>query len=146
MNMFASAQRPGMAKGFGLGMVAVLLAYAGLYGWVSANGPGARAEREGKLVSRTVSIERVLPINPPIEGHGTAIETRPVYGPPATALPDEVHTTGTAHAPAEPVPAPEEAHAEVPTPDKAPEVIPEPTQDVLLKDVKNIRMVCALRL
>ena len=64
MNVFASAHSQGIAKGFGMGMAVVLLAYAGLYGWSYTAGPEVRKEIEGKLVSRTVMIDRVLPINP----------------------------------------------------------------------------------
>lgn len=79
MNPEAAIQSRGIAKGFGLGMAAVLLAYAVLYGWASMRGPEVRAEREGKLASRTIVIDRVLPINPPIEQLGE------IQGPPKPA-------------------------------------------------------------
>lgn len=49
-------------KAFAAGMVVVLLAYAGLAVWITQAGPGVRALREASLPSRTVLIERALPL------------------------------------------------------------------------------------
>lgn len=72
-----------------MGMIALLLLYGGLFAWVAMNGPAAREHREGQLVSRTVMIERVLPMDPTL--------LAPVQGPPAP--PAKVETPATeAHA------------------------------------------------
>lgn len=50
-------------KNLVLGSAAVLLAYAGLMGWAQISGPVAVSARQERLVSSTVIIERVLPLN-----------------------------------------------------------------------------------
>ena len=71
MSILTSDQNRGIAKGFGLGMGAVLLAYAGLFSWASIHGPEAVKAHEDKLVSRTVVMERVLPISPALKPEAT---------------------------------------------------------------------------
>lgn len=71
----SSPQGRGIAKGFGVGMIALLLLYGGLFAWTTMNGPTARENREEQMVSRTVMIERVLPMDPAL--------LTPVQGPPA---------------------------------------------------------------
>ncbi len=97
-----SPQGRGIAKGFGVGMIALLLVYGGLFSWVTMNGPTAREHREGQMVSRTVMIERVLPMDPAL--------LAPVQGPPAptakTEHPAEESPTTVESSKPEPVATP----------------------------------------
>ncbi len=72
MSILTSDQNRGIAKGFGLGLGAVLLAYAGLFSWASIHGPDVVKAHEDKLVSRTVVMERVLPITPALKADTAA--------------------------------------------------------------------------
>ena len=131
MNVLASAHSQGIAKGFGMGMAVVLLAYAGLYGWTHTAGPEVRKEIEGKLVSRTVMIDRVLPINPPIQKPLAAAVIPPT---PITPVVDEQAVVAPV------APAPEIPAAPI-KPDPVAEPVPEPApvvvEDETLKDIKK---------
>ncbi len=121
MSILTSDQNRGIAKGFGLGMGAVLLAYAGLFAWASINGPDAVKAHEDKLVSRTVVMERVLPISPAlkadatsephaepskIDEHAAAPHTdSPAEHPPEKLEPEKVETAKTEPVKAEAPPA-----------------------------------------
>ena len=96
-----------------MGMAVVLLAYTALYGWASMAGPDVRKEIEGRLVSRTVTIDRVLPINPPIQQQMTVADEPPVaVEPPApAAMPDVAVETAK--------PAPEIPQQSAPVEDEA---------------------------
>lgn len=67
MKLLASEQKRGVVKGFGLGLAAVTLIYAGLFGWAALNGVQVVNAREKKLVSSTVIIDRVLPMSQPVQ-------------------------------------------------------------------------------
>ena len=132
MNILASEHSQGIAKGFGIGLAVVVLAYAGFYGWVDINGPEVRKQRDSKLVSSTVVLDRVMPINPPIQKpivHTTEAEQQTVMGPEQHAA--EVHSpAATADSHETP-----DAHATTPAapaPLSAKEAL-----DVQLKDVKK---------
>ncbi len=51
-------------KNLWAGVAAVLLGYGGLFAWAQLSGPAALLDREERLVSATVIIDRVLPMNP----------------------------------------------------------------------------------
>lgn len=134
MMVLATPQSQGIAKGFGIGMALVLLAYAGLYGWAGVNGPEAREQRDGKLVARTVTIERVLPINPPIEKPVATQEPLPppdTHAQPAAETPvaEPAHETVAAEAVPTPPPASEQP---APAPVEAP-----PAEDATLKNIQK---------
>lgn len=88
MTSETSVQNQNIRKGFGLGLAAVMLGYAGLAAWAQISGPTTLQEREERLVSSTVIIERVLPMNrellaqPPLDDAATAV---PVEAEPAQA-------------------------------------------------------------
>jgi polysaccharide deacetylase 2 family uncharacterized protein YibQ len=115
MNLLASEQNQGIAKGLGVGMVAVLMAYGLFYGWISMNGPAALKEREGKLVSSTVIINRVLPMaKPPVVAQiPSTTETPHVATTDEHAAPVDAHAEPVAEAPhEEPAKVAEAAHDE----------------------------------
>lgn len=120
MTFPTSDQNRGIAKGFGLGMGIVLLAYAGLFSWAALHGPAVVKQREDRLVSSTVVMERVLPISPALRADPTA---KPQ--PAGPAQPDE-HTDVHAEAPVKTEAAkPETAK---PEPEKAELVKTEPAK------------------
>lgn len=116
MNILASEHSQGIAKGFGIGLAVVVLAYAGFYGWVDINGPEVRKQRDSKLVSSTVVLDRVMPINPPIQKpivHTTEAEQQTVMGPEQHAA--EAHLEpapmpAAKHTPEHPAPAIADKH------------------------------------
>ena len=143
MTAQAAIQNRDIAKGFGAGLVLVLLAYGGLYGWISMHGPAVRAEREGQLASRTIVIERTSQALPPVAQISSAGElSAEAAGPPtreefekqhgviaAVAHEDEAHVPSEGK---EVQPRLSEEPAGPPVEDK-----PLSAEEALLKDVEK---------
>lgn len=111
------------SKAFAAGMVVVLVAYAGLFVWVTLTGPDVRARREAAMPSRTILIERALPL---MNGR-VSIKAEP-FGPflPTT----EVNTPE--HPPVDAEPPVTEAAAVAP-----PEAVTKSPDELLLENVKK---------
>lgn len=124
-----SDQNRGIAKGFGLGMGAVLLIYAGLFSWAAINGSDAVTAREDKLVSRTVVMERVLPISP-------ALKAGIVTEEPAANAEEHTVIQSEHEAKQEVEPVKQEAVAQ-PEPDKQTAVKQDAVEDPQLKGMQR---------
>ncbi|QQG35447.1 MAG: divergent polysaccharide deacetylase family protein [Micavibrio aeruginosavorus] len=111
------------AKAFAAGILVVLGAYAGLFTWVTQAGPEVRARRAAEIPSRTVLIERALPL---MNGK-VSIKTES-YGP---FLPQEPHIPETAtETQTEQAPVNETSH-------DVGEPAPENPDQTLLKDIRK---------
>lgn len=131
MAFLSSDQNRGIAKGFGLGMGTVLLAYAGLFSWAALYGPDMVKIREDKLVSSTVVMERVLPISPTLKAD--IAENKPAADP---VKPDE-HAAAHVEEPAKEIPVAHEPEKTEPLKTVAEPVKPAAGEDPQLKGAQR---------
>lgn len=112
-------------KGFAAGSAVVLAIYAGLIIWIMQAGPDVRARREAAIPSRTVLIERALPL---MNGK-VSIKPDP-FGPflPQVQTP-EIAAVETHAEPVPPPENPENIEKEGP--------VPEAPDQALLKDIQK---------
>lgn len=150
MKAGVTEQQQGIAKGFGVGMVVVLLAYGLFYGWVDVSGPDALKERESRMISGTAVIDRVQPMTPPPAqvAEQTAQPVAPAVAhelghqepaPAATPTTPEspAPTAAAEHAAVTPEPAPQPvAESPAPTPAAAPQTVQEKV-DEQMKDAQK---------